>query len=115
MPLRHVSRTVLVTITAIMLTTTLVAQDFSSVAGFETWALNLFEKILTIIGDFLIMILREVFAGIQSLLGESAVTPAFTDMLTTSVADALSPAVSPSALAASPTDLIPLAPTPIEL
>jgi type IV secretory pathway VirB2 component (pilin) len=77
---------------AALLTTSVTAQDFSSVAGFESWALNLLQKLLTMFGDFLVMLLREVFAGLQSLLGQA-------------------PASVP---VASPSNLIPLAPIDIK-
>ena len=71
MPRRPLSRIALITVASILLATKAAAQDFSSVAGFETWALNLLQKLLTMFGDFLVMLLREVFAGLQSLLGQA--------------------------------------------
>ena len=101
MPFRPLSRVAVITLATILLATTAAAQDFSSVAGFETWALNLLQKLLTIFGDFLVMLLREVFAGLQSLLGQApASIPA--------EAQTLAPSLSPS-------QLIPLAPTEIKI
>ena len=100
MPFRPLSLTALITAAA-LLATTAAAQDFSSLAGFETWALNLLQKLLTIFGDFLVMLLREVFAGLQTLLGQAPAS------VPTPVAGVLS---SPS-----PTELIPLAPTDVSM
>jgi hypothetical protein len=91
MPRRPLRLAALITAAA-LLTTSVTAQDFSSVAGFETWALNLLQKLLTMFGDFLVMLLREVFAGLQSLLGQA-------------------PASVP---VPSPSNLIPLAPIDIK-
>lgn len=102
-------RLLALTTAALLLATTAAAQDFSSVAGFETWALNLLQKLLTIFGDFLVMLLREVFAGLQTLLGQ--VPASVPDSLPSSISATL-PLATPTP---SPTDLIPPAPVDIKL
>jgi hypothetical protein len=109
MPFRPLRRLSVITLATVLFATTAAAQDFSSVAGFETWVLNLLQKLLTMFGDFLVMLLREVFAGLQTLLGQapasvSAVLPA-----------GLSETSVPAALTSSPSDLIPRAPIDIKL
>jgi hypothetical protein len=109
MLLRPLSRVAIIAFATLLLATTATAQDFSSVAGFETWALNLLQKLLTMFGDFLVMLLREVFAGLQTLLGQ--VPASVPDALPSGISATLPLAVP----AASPTELIPLAPIDIKL
>ena len=65
-------------------------------AGWEEWALNLLNQILQIVADFFIAILREIFAGIQSLLGQ---TPAPAPEISLTLPDGGTLNLNPSDLA----------------